>query len=82
MAGNIAPFSGGGYYTAGSNGYVSATGGGSIEGGGSAFSGGGGGSYSATPARVAIVGEDSGNCEVTIDLLCFLRGTRIATPRR
>jgi hypothetical protein len=57
-------------------------GGGYSGGGGGLFGGvgGGGGSLDAGSNQLLMAGENAGNGSVTIDLLCYLRGTHILTP--
>ena len=73
--GGSAGFNGGG----GGRGYSGGGGGGTANvyaGGG----GGGGGSLDRGTNQVLVAGERSGDGLVTIDLLCYLRGTHIRTP--
>lgn len=82
----------GGYGGGGGGGYNGGGGGGGFGGGGGGYGangsiggigsggGGGGGSYDAGTNQVLLPGARAGDGLVTIDLVCFLRGTRIATP--
>jgi Hint domain len=60
----------------GGSGGFGAGGGGSGIGG---IGGGGGGSFDGGTNQVLVAGENAGNGVVTISMVCFLRGTRIAT---
>ena len=66
---------GGGGYGGGGGGYGAN---GSFSGTG-AGGGGGGGSFDVGTDQVLVAGENAGNGSVAINMLCFLRGTRIAT---
>jgi hypothetical protein len=67
---------GGGGYSGGGGGYgANGDGSGSGDGGG-----GGGGSFDAGTNQVLVAGENTGDGMVTINMVCFLRGTRLATP--
>ncbi|HTI83161.1 MAG TPA: Hint domain-containing protein [Acetobacteraceae bacterium] len=71
-------FNGGG----GGGGYSGGGGGGGANGsfsGAGAGGGGGGGSFDGGTDQVLVAGENAGNGMVTITMVCFLRGTRIAT---
>jgi collagen type I/II/III/V/XI/XXIV/XXVII alpha len=82
----------GGFGGGGGGGYNGGGGGGGFGGGGGGYGangstdgsgdggGGGGGSFDAGTNQVLVAGENAGNGMVTITMLCFLRGTRIATP--
>ena len=83
-AGGFGGGGGGGYNGGGGGGGYSGGGGGSGgDGGPSAFGaggGGGGGSYDGGTNQVLLADHNSGNGLVTIDPVCYLRGTRILTP--
>jgi hypothetical protein len=76
----------GGFGGGGGGGSVGGGGGGGYGGGGGggnggSSGGGGGGSYDSDLSNAnATADSNAGNGSVTIDLLCFLRGTRILTP--
>jgi len=87
--GGAGGFGGGGGGSYNPVGLAGGGGGGGYSGGGggsflnSAGNGGGGGSFYSGTNQVRTAAENTGNGEVTIDLvepLCFLAGTRIATP--
>jgi len=77
-AGGFGGGGGGGSDGGGGGGGYGGGGGGGVGGGGSS-GGGGGGSYDADLSKaVATAGANTGNGFVTIDLVCYLSGTRIA----
>jgi hypothetical protein len=81
-AGGFGGGGGGGYNGGGGGGGFSGGGGGSGTGGVGAFGtggGGGGGSYNSGTNQVALADTHFGNGVVTIDPVCYLRGTRILT---
>ena len=72
-----------GGYGGGGGGYLNGGGGGGYRGGGGGaggHGGGGGGSIDTGTEEVAIAGENAGNGKVTIELVCYRRGTCILTP--
>jgi hypothetical protein len=71
----------GGYGGGGGGSYGGGGGGGYSGGGGGVYAGGGGGGSLDNGTNTVLVGaENTGNGLVTIELLCYLRGTRILTP--
>jgi hypothetical protein len=74
---------GGGYGGGGGGGAFGGGGGGGWGGGGGGGTyggGGGGGSFDSGTSQVLVAGENSGDGLVTIELVCYLRGTNILTP--
>lgn len=71
----------GGYGGGGGGSYGGGGGGGYGGGGGGVYAGGGGGgSLDTGTSQVLVSGENAGNGLVTIEALCYLRGTRLLTP--
>lgn len=82
----------GGFGGGGGGGYNGGGGGGGYGGGGGGYGangsftgagaggGGGGGSFDTGTNQVLVAGENAGSGMVTLNLVCFLRGTRLATP--
>ncbi|HXT08856.1 MAG TPA: Hint domain-containing protein [Roseiarcus sp.] len=87
FAGGSGPYGSGGFGGGGGGGYNGGGGGGGYSGGGGGGGGvnanggrgGGGGSFDGGTNQVLVAGEHSGDGLVTLDLVCYLRGTRILT---